>query len=77
MRGSEITEKVLKQVAIDLNEVLNGYLKDNYVKDEDFPVEFENELGRWKINADGSCYFQPIVGTQNIEVNITIKRTDE
>jgi uncharacterized protein Usg len=75
--GEKNVSDVINKMKEDLNDVLNTYLVQNYVIEEDFPIEFENELGKWKINADGNTYVQPKKGTQYIECNITIKKTGE
>ena len=75
--GEKNVSDVIKKMKEDLDSVINTYLTQNHVIEEDFPIEFENELGKWKINADGNTYVQPKKGTQYIECNITIKRTGE
>jgi uncharacterized protein Usg len=75
--GKKNVSDVINKIKEDLNDVLNTYLTQNYVIEEDFPIEFENELGKWKINADGNAYVQPKKGPQYIECNITIKQTGE
>ena len=71
--GEKNVADVINKMKDDLNDVLNIYLAKNHVIKEDFPIEFENELGRWQINADGNTYVQPKKGTQYIECDITIK----
>ena len=75
--GEKNVSDVIKKMKEDLDSALNTYLTQDHVIEEDFPIEFENELGKWKINADGNTYVQPKKGTQYIECNITIKRTGE
>ena len=75
--GEKNVSNIIKKMKEDLDSVLNTYLTQNHVIEEDFPIEFENELGKWKINADGNTYVQPKKETQYIECNITIKRTGE
>ena len=75
--GEKNVSDVINKMKEDLNDALNTYLVQNHVIEEDFPIEFENELGEWQINADGNTYVKPKKGTQYIECNITIKRTGE
>lgn len=73
----EVINNVLYEIVTELNDVLNQHLSEHYVIKEDFPIEFENELGRWKINSDGTTYVPPKTETKYIECNITIKPTGE
>ena len=68
----KIVNEVLKDIRSDLDDVLNNYLSDNVVMTEDFPIKFENGLGKWEIHKDGRTYVQPKTGRQFIEGNITI-----
>ena len=70
--GKIVNEVVLKDIRSDLDDVLNNYLSDNVVMTEDFPIKFENGLGKWEIHKDGRTYVQPPTGRQFIECNITI-----
>lgn len=69
--GSEITNSLIEQIQNDLNLLLNKYITDHEVYTNDFPIEFTNEFGRWRIEQNGDCFFQPI--TQIKKINITIK----
>jgi hypothetical protein len=73
----KIVNEVLKDIRSELNDVLNNYLLDNIVTEHDFPVKFENSLGKWEIHKDGRTYVQPKAGRQFIECNITISPTGE
>jgi len=75
--GMDNTQEVLKKIRSDLNDVLNNYIFENEVYQKDFPVEFENEMGKWKIKSDGETYFTPFFTPKWIEVNITVKSTNE
>lgn len=68
---------VMHKIKEDLNVALNAYFAQNYVTKEDFPIEFENKLGKWKIDSDGNVYVQPKTITQYIECDITIKPSGE
>lgn len=69
--GLEITPELIGKIENDLNLLLNKYITDHEVYTNDFPIEFSNEFGRWKIEENGDCFFQPI--TQIKKINITIK----
>ena len=73
----KIVNEVLKDIRSDLDDVLNNYISDNVVMTEDFPIKFENGLGKWEIHKDGRTYVQPPTGRQFIECNITISPTGE
>ena len=73
----KIVNEVLKDIRSDLNDVLNNYLSDNVVMAEDFPIKFENGLGKWEIHKDGKTYVQPKTGGKFIECNITVSPTGE
>ncbi len=73
----KIVNEVLKDIRSDLNDVLNNYLSDNVVMVEDFPIKFENGLGKWEIHKDGRTYVQPKTGGKFIECNITVSPTGE
>jgi len=75
--GMDNTQEVLRKIRSDLNDVLNNYLDENEVYQKDFPVEFENEMGKWKIKSDGETHFTPFFVPKWIEVNITVKSTNE
>ena len=73
----KIVNEVRKDIRSDLDDVLNNYLSDNVVMTEDFPIKFENGLGKWEIHKDGRTYVQRKTGRQFIECNITISPTGE
>ena len=70
--GQQIKD-VLDKLRDELNDVLNHYLTDNYVVKDDFPIMFENEIGKWEIHSDGNAYVWPKKSAAYIECNITIK----
>jgi hypothetical protein len=55
---------------------MNKVLKENYIHEKDFPIEYENELGLWKLNSDGKLLFAPRVKKDYICVNIKIERNE-
>lgn len=75
--GLDNTQEVLGKIRSDLNDVLNNYLGENKVYQKDFPMEFENEMGKWRIKSDGETQFEPKSSTKYIEVKIEIKPTSE
>jgi hypothetical protein len=64
------TADVVKQIKEELNSVLS-------VIKEDFPIEFENEIGKWRIESNGVCFIQPRMNIQYIECNFIISPTGE
>lgn len=75
--GEENIHEVISKLREELNDTLNLFLAQNYVVESDFPIEFENELGQWKIHSDGNTFVRPKKGTERIVCNITIKPTGE
>jgi len=75
--GKPNIKEVLVLIQKELQEVLQGFLKDNLVYPHHFPIEFENELGKWKIYEDGTTYFERKKPVEYINVNITITPTGE
>jgi hypothetical protein len=75
--GMDNTQEVLKKIRSDLNDVLNNYIFENEVYQKDFPVEFENEMGKWKIKSDGETQFMSFFAPKWVEVNVTVKPTNE
>lgn len=73
-KDSIINDDLLKIIKFELNSALNNYLIDNLVYKHDFPIEFENELGWWKINSNGETFFQPKKTLSRIECNIIINK---
>jgi len=65
----------LKSIKEDLQYSLNKFLKDNEVYQNHFPVKFENGLGKWEINSDGTTNVQPKKGMQHIVCDFIVKNT--
>ena len=54
----KIVNEVLEDIKSDLNDVLLKYLSDNTVMKSDFPIEFEDSIGKWELSEDGTTYVQ-------------------
>ena len=68
---------VLRKIRSDLQDVMdNLILSEPGVYLEDFPIEFENELGKWRFEKDGNCFVYPKMSSV-AKINITIKPTGE
>ena len=74
--GEKNISLILDKIKEDLDKSLNQFLSENNASVSDFPVEFENDLGKWKIKADGTTYFQPKVALKHIECNVTITKSN-
>jgi hypothetical protein len=73
----KINEKrVLEEISNELNSVLNNYIAETPMYKDDFPIEFENWMGKFKIESDGSTQYEPKASTKYIEVKMEIKPTD-
>lgn len=75
--GRDLSAVVLKQISIDMEKVLNGYIFENKIDTAEFPYKFENNLGSWEIHSDGKVFFAPRKAVQYIEHEITIKKTEQ
>ena len=67
----KVVSEVLEDIRKDLKEVLEGH----FISESDitkFPFEFENDLGKWRIEQGGITYFQPNISTKYITVNINL-----
>jgi hypothetical protein len=75
--GRELNDIVLTQIKKEMEEIMNKVLKENYIHEKDFPIEYENELGLWKLNSDGKVLFAPRAKKDYICVNIKIERNEK
>jgi hypothetical protein len=57
-----------------IKEYINNALKNN-ISDKKYPIEFENETGRYLIEEDGKIFIQPKQSIQYLELNINILPT--
>lgn len=74
----KINEKrVLDEISKELDLVLNKYIEETPMYKDDFPIEFENQFGEWKIESDGSTQYKPRVSQERLLLNITINKTEE
>lgn len=71
----ETVNHVLKGIKKDLQRSFDGFLSDNEVYKKHFPIEFENILGKWKINSDGTTDIQPKKGAQHIVCDFEIQNS--
>lgn len=74
--GEKNIKRVIQQMTSDLNKVLNKYLVENTVIEEDFPIEFENELGKFIIDENGNTLYQPKIVVQHITVDINLNKDE-
>jgi hypothetical protein len=73
--GDEITGRLLEKLQSETQTILKGYIhSEEGLYEEQFPIEFENDLGIWKIESNGNSFFQPKIRQKYIEVNFTIKK---
>jgi hypothetical protein len=68
--GGELTKEALNKIGVELEDALNGFLSDHDVYPSDFPIEFENELGSWRIESDGNTTVVPKLSASEISVTI-------
>ena len=77
MKGDIFHEETIKriqtQIKEDINKALEKFVGENGFNFQYFPIEFENEFGKFKVNEDGTTYYQPIKGFEYIDININIK----
>ncbi len=72
--GKTVTDS-LKNIKNDLQDSINSFLSDNEVFQNHFPIKFENGLGKWEINSDGTTNVQPKKGTQHIFCDFVVSKT--
>lgn len=68
----EIDNSLLFVMSVYMSSTLNNVLKDNEVYTTDFPIEWENDLGKFYLESNGMCEFFPKIYTKNIQVSIKI-----
>jgi hypothetical protein len=56
----------------DIQSVFDRSIESRELFVNDFPIEFENYLGKFIIKSDGNCLYLPKIRTQRIETTITI-----
>lgn len=66
-------DKILDKLKEDINECLSQYISKHEVHNTDFPIEWENDMGKWRIDENGQTHFAPktIVKQITITLNIT------
>lgn len=74
--GLPVTRILLENINRDLEISLNKYLQDHIVKETDFPIEFANHMGEWKLNSDGKCLFKPKYDNKYITVDFLISNDE-
>lgn len=83
----EIVEIISKHEGRELNAIIIEQIGKEFVKVFEpyyfqlnpgiqFPIEFENNLGFWKLYENLNVDFSPRKKVQYIECNITIKKTE-
>ena len=65
-------EEALLKIHLELTECLLKSVDFENKTKPTYPIEFENEFGRWKMLEDGTTLFQPKTAVEYIELNITI-----
>jgi hypothetical protein len=75
-KNSIIDRNLLYRIQLDLSEVLNTYLSNNVVMSIDFPIKFENDLGKWEFHNDGKTFFSPNIKLDYIEHKVIISPTN-
>ena len=73
--GRELNSIIIEQIGRDVVKILEPYYFQINPGIE-FPIEFENNLGFWKIYENLKIDFYPRKKVQYIECNITIKKTE-
>jgi len=71
----ELNSIIIEQIGRDVFKVLEPYYFQINPGIE-FPIEFENNLGFWKIYENLKIDFSPRKKVQYIECNITVKKTE-
>lgn len=71
--GNDITKDTLKALQDDLQKALDGFITDETLMVKHFPIDFENEMGKWHLEENGKVTFQPKVIAKYITVDIKIE----
>lgn len=75
--NSENTKRTIEYIRERLKDCLSSTLyKFPLPDDEKYPIEFENGMGKWSIEKDGTASFQPITPVQSIKIDINIKKME-
>jgi hypothetical protein len=75
--GDKITGRLLEKLQSEVQNILNSYIhSEEGLYEKQFPIEFENDLGSWKIESDGNLFFQPKTRQKYIEVNFIVKKDE-
>ena len=68
----EILSKIQEELSVSLSKI-----PLNFDSVQKFPIEFENDLGKWKIFEGGKVLLQPKEVAKYIELKLTITPTGE
>lgn len=69
-------QKALDELKIEMQDCLDNFISsEETTYAQNFPIESENNLGKWKITETGECFVHPKESPANI--NLTIKPTGE
>jgi hypothetical protein len=72
----ENVKKVLNLIREELQSTIDKLISsEEGIYDKDFPIEFENDMGKWRIESNGNTFVQP--KSEIVALNITIKPTGE
>lgn len=73
--GRELNAIVIEQIGKEILKVLEPYYFQLNTGIQ-FPIEFENNLGFWKLHENLNVDFSPRKKVQYIKCNITITKTE-
>ena len=73
--GRELNSVIIEQIGKDIVKIFEPYYFQINPGIE-FPIEFENNLGFWRIHENLKIDFSPRKKVQYIECNIAIKKTE-
>jgi len=77
-QSETLTESTLRKLREDLQNLLDNHVSsDEGLRGKQFPIEIENELGKWRIEESGETFFWPKNSTKYIEVNMTIESSED
>jgi len=72
---SENTQRTIEYIKERLKHVMSNTLfKMDLPDDTKYPIEFENETGKWRIESDGSAIVQPHQTLKHVDININLQK---
>ncbi len=77
-KGEKNGLELISKMRSDVQDIFDRHIDtERGLLVDDFPIDIENEFGKFKITSDGNCFVEPKKVQQFIELNVTIQKTGE